>query len=87
MKMNNYKRLHVVSILSEFFKVIKRIMFPAIIAYFIGNSTEQVWISSGYKELIVVISLTVAILYGLYRWVTFKYKVDKDKIHIKNGFL
>jgi putative membrane protein len=84
--MNNFKRLHIVSIVSEFFKMIRRIVFPAILAYFIGNDNQQSFIFQlEYKNLIIMVSLIIAVMYGLYRWFTFTYKISHGEIHIKKG--
>lgn len=85
MKMNNFKRLHIVSVLSEFLKGIRRVIIPAIIAYYIGGKSEQAFFEFEYSKLIILVCLFVSILYGLYRYYTFKYKIEKNGVHIKKG--
>jgi putative membrane protein len=84
--MKNYKRLHVISIVSEFFKGLRRILIPAILAYFIGENADPLWLNVEYKNLIAIAGLLAALIFGLYRWVTFKYKIDHNEIYIRKGF-
>lgn len=85
--MNKFKRLHIISIISEFFKGIQRIILPAIFAYYLGESSKETLIFFGIElnNFIKFTSLLIAIIYGLYRWITFKYKVDNEGIRIKKG--
>lgn len=82
---NEFKQLHMVSIVSEFLKMLRRFIVPIIISYLIGHSTEDSLISGPYKNTFVFICLFVSLIYGIYRWTTFKYKFHMKEIQIQKG--
>lgn len=85
--MGNYKRLHIVSVLSEFMKGIQRLVIPAIFAFLVGQTKEQSFFQYEYSNLIIIGFLTLAVIYGFYRWVTFHYKINDQEIHVRKGLI
>ena len=83
--MNEFKRLHKISILSEFLRLIRRLVIPIIISYIIGQSTTQISINPELRRIIILACLLLSLLYGLYRWITFRYQVHDQEIQIQKG--
>lgn len=83
--MNTFSRLHMVSILAEFLKGLKRLIVPGLLIYFTGKNSELDFLELKYQYSLAVIGLLIALFFGFYRWSTFKYRIENDEVHIKKG--
>lgn len=83
--MKTFSRLHAVSIIVEFLKVLKRLIIPGLLIYFTGKNSELEFLELKYQYILVIFTLLVALFFGFYRWLTFKYFIENNKIHIKKG--
>ncbi|UOQ43609.1 PH domain-containing protein [Halobacillus salinarum] len=84
--MSEYKKLHPISAIINFFKGIREAIFPLIVIVFLnGNFSggSPNWFSLGISAVVLI----GVLLSGIFRWIRFTYRIEEGELRIEYGLI
>ncbi|MBM7094589.1 PH domain-containing protein [Bacillus sp. H-16] len=82
--MSDFKRQHPISIFVSFFGNLKQMIITLIVLFFFGSSqTRGPW----FYFLVLGALLVFSFLSGFLHWLTFRYRLDEQELHIRQGLI
>ncbi len=84
MKMTNSKRVHPAAIFVSFFSTLKGLIIPIILAFFVGGTSDFVFLS---PKTIILLVILVTFIYSFFQWLTFRYSIENGELQVMQGIL
>lgn len=85
MKMSSPRRLHPVAALLSFIRMLKDMLGPILLFFFLGTGKDDRFIAYYYMGAIVI--LVGLLFYGVLSWLRYTYWIEQEELRIEYGIL